>query len=82
MLELIERAPDLAVTFSRNKQDLKEILIQIQLDLTTETNKADLGHTIFALKQIHDIFDSVILYGDALIEKSEKKKKIEKENAT
>lgn len=39
----------------RNFPDFQKILLQIQLDITNETNRDDVGPTILALKQIHDI---------------------------
>lgn len=73
-LAQIEASPALAIAIAKNKYEFRDLLNRIQLELVTEENKDSVGHTIYALKEIHDVFDSVIKFGEAEIEKSDKKK--------
>lgn len=41
---------------ARNYPDLKEILVQIMLDITSEENRDSVGPTVLAVKNILDIF--------------------------
>lgn len=73
LLEVIESDPQLAVMLVKNQDGFRKLLLQIQLELVTEENKDTLGHTMFAVKEIYDIFDMVIAKGEALIQESQKK---------
>lgn len=57
------------------KEPFKAMLYQIQLALVTEENQETIAPTILALKSIHDIFEDVIIKGEALIVKENEKKK-------
>lgn len=58
-----------------HKRSFKALLYQIQLSITTEDNRDTVGPTILALREIHDIFEDVIIHGEALIVEEEKKTK-------
>lgn len=80
LLDLIETKPELALSLVRVKDDFKELLLQIQLELVTEDNRDTLGHTVYAVKEMYQIFDAVILRGEALIQEAQKKEQQKKEN--
>lgn len=75
LLELIDAAPGLCKAAATYQKELKSILFQIQLDSTTEDNMTTVGPVILALKKVHDVFDDVILKGEADIQKENQKKK-------
>lgn len=74
-LKVIESEPEICIAFANHESAIQRIMTTIQLELVTEENKDSIGHTIFALKQINGIFDSMILQGKAVIEKNKKNTK-------
>ena len=52
---------------ARNYNDLRDIIMQIQLDVTDKTNRDDVGPTILALKHVIDIFSLFKAKGDLLL---------------
>jgi len=57
------------------KEPFKAMLYQIQLASVTEENQDTVAPTLLALKAIHDIFEDVIIAGEAFIVKENEKKK-------
>lgn len=57
------------------KEPFKAMLYQIQLGITTEENQDKIAPTILALRYIHDIFEDVIIRGEALLVEQDKKQK-------
>ena len=53
LLSLLAK-PHVCKSVARNYEDLRDILLQIQLDVVTDTNKDEIGSVIFALKRVHD----------------------------
>lgn len=75
MLELIETNPAFCRSIATHQREFRAFLFQIQMDQTNEGNKDTIGSVILALKDIHTIFEDVILKGDSLIQEENKKKK-------
>jgi len=76
MKELLEDT-SLCKGIARNKEGLKSIICQIQLDIANEDNRDIVGPTIIALKNLQDIILLFSAKGDLLISQEK-----EKENKT
>lgn len=74
LLQAIEQEPELCIALANNELALSKLLTRTQIALVTEDNKEGLGHTIFAMRQIHGILNSAILCGKAHIAKAAAKK--------
>lgn len=75
LLATIESVPDLCIALAKNEDALEKLLNKIQTSLVGEGNKDELGHTIFAMRQIQGVLDSAIIFGKAVIAKAEQAKK-------
>lgn len=67
--------PTLCKTIYRALPAIKEVIIQIQLDITNETNRDEVGPTILALKHVHDTIRLIGARGGALVKTEEKQTK-------
>lgn len=56
-------------SIARAAPDIKEVLLQIQLDISNEKNKDTIGPTIVALKNIHDILLLFVAKGELILSK-------------
>lgn len=75
MLALLESEKAFCTSLAKNKEAFKKILYQIQLELVNEDNKDSIGPVIYGMKLIDMQFEDVIIFGEALIEQENKKKK-------
>lgn len=66
MADLLEQ-PHICKGVSRLFPEIQKILMQIQLDVTTEENRDSVGPTILGIKHVHDIFSVFKAKGDLLI---------------
>lgn len=67
------KTPTLSKTIARAFPAIEMIMFQINLDVATPENSANLGHDILALKRIRDIFEMFSLNGQIILKKEETK---------
>lgn len=72
MQELLED-PSLCKGIARNKEGIKSIICQIQLDISNEDNRDIVGPTIIALKNLQDMILLFAAKGDVLLHKEKEK---------
>ena len=73
MVELLEQ-PHISKGIARIFPELQKILLQTQLDVTTEQNRDSVGPTILGIKHIHDVLLVFKTKGDLLIKQEPKEK--------
>jgi hypothetical protein len=73
MTALLEKA-HVCKAISRSYDSLREVLMQLQCDITTEDNRDTVGPTILAMKHINDILLVFKTKGDVFIQQEEQKK--------
>lgn len=66
MADLLEK-PHYTMMVARNYDLLRDILLQIQLDVVTEDNRDKVGPTILGLKHVQDILLMFQAKGNVLI---------------
>ena len=80
MENLLERG-HLCRMVARNYPELKEILQQIMVDITTEENRDSIGPTILGIKHILDTFSLFEAKGKILAAEEERKNRTEQKHA-
>lgn len=66
MTDLLNR-PDVVAALHRSFPAIQAVLLQIQLDVTSETNRDTVGPTILALKHVHDVLSLFDAKGRVLV---------------
>jgi len=74
-MEFLLKDPTLLKVVSRSFPYIDRILFQINLDVATPDNAANLGYDILALKRVRDMLQVFAAGGDVLIKKEEQNKK-------
>lgn len=72
-MEFLLKDPTLNKMIARAFPAIDRLLFQINLDVATSENAANLGHDILALKRIRDIFEMFALGGQVILKKEEQK---------
>jgi hypothetical protein len=80
-MEALLEKPHICRMFARNNVEIREVLQQIMLDITTEENRDTVGPTILALKHFHDIFALFEAKGRVILANEEREDRTAKKHA-
>jgi hypothetical protein len=72
-MEFLLKNPTMLKQVARAFPAMEAILFQINLDVATPQNAANIGHDILALKRVRDIFEMFAMGGQVLLNKEETK---------
>jgi hypothetical protein len=74
-MEFLLKNPTMLKQVARAFPAMEAIMFQINLDVATPENAANIGHDILALKRVRDIFEMFAMGGQVLLNKEEKQNK-------